>query len=87
MEEKYTWNLTDIFKTKEEFEKEIEKLNEMLNEIKTYQGKLSNSSENIYQCYRNVCGKIYRYAKTRMHKKSSGITKNGRCRLRRYKHI
>ena len=53
MEEKYTWNLTDIFKTKEEFEKEIEKLNEMLNEIKTYQGKLSNSSENIYQCYRN----------------------------------
>ena len=27
MEEKYTWNLTDIFKTKEEFEKEIEKLN------------------------------------------------------------
>ena len=53
MEEKYTWNLTDIFKTKEEFEKEIEKLNKMLNEIKTYQGKLSNSSENIYQCYRN----------------------------------
>ena len=48
MEEKYTWNLTDIFKTKEEFEKEIEKLNKMLNEIKTYQGKLSNSSENIY---------------------------------------
>ena len=53
MEEKYTWNLTDIFKTKEEFEKEIEKLNKILNEIKTYQGKLSNSSENIYQCYRN----------------------------------
>ena len=53
MEEKYTWNLTDIFKTKEEFEKEIEKLNETLNVIKTYQGKLFNSSENIYQCYRN----------------------------------
>ena len=73
MEEKYTWNLTDIFKTKEEFEKEIEKLNEMLNEIKTYQGKLSNSSENIYQCYRNYekaleyYEKIYAYGMLKFH--------------------
>lgn len=73
MEEKYTWNLTDIFKTKEEFEKEIEKLNKMLNEIKTYQGKLSNSSENIYQCYRNYekaleyYEKIYAYGMLKFH--------------------
>ena len=73
MEEKYTWNLTDIFKTKEEFEKEIEKLNKILNEIKTYQGKLSNSSENIYQCYRNYekaleyYEKIYAYGMLKFH--------------------
>lgn len=73
MEEKYTWNLTDIFKTKEEFEKEIEKLNKMLNEIKTYQGKLSNSSENIYQCYRNYekaleyYEKIYAFGMLKFH--------------------
>ena len=73
MEEKYTWNLTDIFKTKEEFEKEIEKLNKMLNEIKAYQGKLSNSSENIYQCYRNYekaleyYEKIYAYWMLKFH--------------------
>ena len=73
MKEKYTWNLTDIFKTKEEFEKEIEKLNKMLNEIKTYQGKLSNSSENIYQCYRNYekaleyYEKIYAYGMLKFH--------------------
>ena len=73
MEEKYTWNLTDIFKTKEEFEKEIEKLNKMLNEIKAYQGKLSNSSENIYQCYRNYekaleyYEKIYAYGMLKFH--------------------
>ena len=73
MKEKYTWNLTDIFKTKEEFEKEIEKLNKMLNEIKTYQGKLSNSSENIYQCYRNYENaleyyeKIYAYGMLKFH--------------------
>ena len=73
MEEKYTWNLTDIFKTKEEFEKEIEKLNKMLNEIKAYQGKVSNSSENIYQCYRNYekaleyYEKIYAYGMLKFH--------------------
>lgn len=73
MEEKYTWNLTDIFKTKEEFEKEIEKLNKMLNEIKTYQGNLSNSSENIYQCYRNYekaleyYEKIYAFGMLKFH--------------------
>ena len=73
MEEKYTWNLTDIFKTKEEFEKEIEKLNETLNVIKTYQGKLFNSSENIYQCYRNYekaleyYEKIYAYGMLKFH--------------------
>ena len=73
MKEKYTWNLTDIFKTKEEFEKEIEKLNKMLNEIKAYQGKLSNSSENIYQCYRNYekaleyYEKIYAYGMLKFH--------------------
>lgn len=73
MKEKYTWNLTDIFKTKEEFEKEIKKLNETLKVIKTYQGKLSNSSENIYQCYRNYekaleyYEKIYAYGMLKFH--------------------
>ena len=54
-------------------EKEIEKLNKMLNEIKTYQGKLFNSSENIYQCYRNYekaleyYEKIYAYGMLKFH--------------------
>ena len=51
MEEKYTWNLTDIFKTKEEFENEIIKLNDKLTEIKKFQGKLAESSNNIFNCY------------------------------------
>lgn len=49
--EKYTWNLTDIFKTKEEFENEILEFKDKLKKIKTYQGKLHESSENIYNCY------------------------------------
>ena len=58
MEEKYTWNLKDIFQTKEEFKNEIENLNSRLNIIKTYQGKLAEGSQNIYECYKNY-EKIY----------------------------
>ena len=73
MEEKYTWNLKDIFKTKEEFEKKIEKLNSRLNVIKTYQGKLANNSQNIYECYKNYekalehYEKIYSYGMLKFH--------------------
>ena len=73
MEEKYTWNLKDIFKTKEEFEKEIEKLNGTLKVIKAYQGKLAESSQNIYECYKNYekaleyCRKIYAYGMLKFH--------------------
>lgn len=51
MDEKYQWDLSGIFKTKEDFEKEINKLQNKLEEIKAYQGKLKLSSENIYHCY------------------------------------
>ncbi len=73
MEEKYTWNLKDIFQTKEEFKKEIENLNSRLNIIKTYQGKLAESSQNIYECYKNYekalehYEKIYAYGMLKFH--------------------
>ena len=52
MDEKYTWNLKDIFKTKEEFlscKKEIE---EKLSKIQEYKGHLGESSDNLYNCYK-----------------------------------
>ena len=51
MQEKYNWNLTDLFKNKEEFEKSIEKMNQDLKEIQKYKGILCNNSENLYNCY------------------------------------
>ena len=33
MQEKYTWNLKDIFETEEDFENEIKKLNENLKNV------------------------------------------------------
>lgn len=47
----YMWDLTDIFKTKEDFEKEITEVTSKLDQIKEYQGKLNESSGNIFKCY------------------------------------
>ena len=73
MEEKYTWNLTDIFKTNDDFENEIKNLNNKLEEIKGYQGKLKDSAENIYECYNlyekalEYYRKIYAYGMLKFH--------------------
>lgn len=73
MQEKYTWNLTDIFQTKEDLENEMKKLNNTLEKIKTYQGKLFQNSQNIYECYKNYetalehYEKIYAYGMLKFH--------------------
>lgn len=73
MDKKYQWDITDIFKTKEDFEKEILILQNTLEQIKLYQGKLSESSENIYECYKlyekalEHYEKIYAYGMLQFH--------------------
>ena len=52
MEKQYNWNLKDIFKNIEEFNKEKQEIQNILKEIKTYQGKLCDTSDNLYNCYR-----------------------------------
>lgn len=52
MKEKYNWNLEDIFKNKEEFKKEKNEISEILKKIKTYQGILCSTSDNLYNCYK-----------------------------------
>lgn len=49
---KYNWNLKDIFKNEEEFNKEKNEIKEILEKIKTHQGKLCDTSDNLYNCYR-----------------------------------
>ena len=88
MEEKYTWDLTDIFKTEDEFEEEVRKLQEKLEQIKGYQGKLKVSSENIYNCYNlyekalENYEKIYGYGMLKFHldmSESNNIKLYKRC--------
>lgn len=50
-EQKYNWNLQDIFKNIEEFNTEKQEIQNILKEIKTYKGKLCNTSDNLYNCY------------------------------------
>ena len=52
MENKYNWNLKDIYKTEEEFQDEKNLIQNKLKEIEKYKGNLSKSSENIYNCYK-----------------------------------
>lgn len=51
MKQKYEWNLKEIFENKEEFRKTKESMEQDLNKIKTYQGKLCETSENLYEAY------------------------------------
>ncbi len=51
MNSKYEWNLEEIFKNKEEFEQTKTSLRSDLSQIKTYEGKLCESSKNLYEAY------------------------------------
>lgn len=51
-EEKYNWNLTDIFKNKEEFEETKQAIFNDLEKIKQKQGHLCDSAENLYNTYK-----------------------------------
>ena len=51
IEEKYTWNLTDIFKDDAEFYNKIAELKQELKEIEKFKGILCDTKENLYNCY------------------------------------
>ena len=73
MNEKYNWNLKDIFVCHEDFDNCKTNLNELLNNIAKYQGKLSESSKNLQECYAlyekalEIFEKIYAYGMLTYH--------------------
>lgn len=74
MENKFEWKFTDIYKTKEDYKEDIKKVKEKLEEIVQYKGKLKDSSEKIYKCYKifeeivEMDCKIYAYGMLQYHK-------------------
>lgn len=73
MKEKYNWNLQDIFENEEQFKKEKGEIADILEKIKTYQGILCNTSENLYNCYKlyeqalEKFEKVYAYGMLKYH--------------------
>lgn len=73
MEEKYNWNLKDIFENEEQFKKEKSKITDILEKIKAYQGILCNTSDNLYNCYKlyeqalEKFEKVYAYGMLKYH--------------------
>lgn len=49
---KYDWDLTELFKNKEDFYRAINIVSEKIETIKKYKGVLCNSSDNLYNCYK-----------------------------------
>ena len=73
MEEKYNWNLQDIFENEEQFKKEKNGIISILEKIKAYQGILCNTSDNLYNCYKlyeqalEKFEKVYAYGMLKYH--------------------
>lgn len=69
IEEKYKWNLKDLYSSDDVWEKDIEKVNKLIEKSKDYAGKLASSSEIMYACFetRNelniIIAKLFQYAR------------------------
>ena len=48
IEEKYKWDLTTIYKSDEEFNKELKSVKEKIEKVINYKGNIVNSSKNLY---------------------------------------
>ena len=73
MEEKYNWNLKDIYKNEEDFNLDGTKIEENLKKLREYKGKLGKSASNLYECYNlyektlEIYEKVYGYGMLNYH--------------------
>ena len=73
MEEKYTWNLKEIFEDESKLEWAIGELYSYIEELKKYKGTLANGVDEVYGCYKALekalewHEKIYVYAMMKYH--------------------
>ena len=79
MEEKYIWDLTHIYNSKEDVYKSIEEAYNLLEKIKVYKGKLKDNNDNIFNVFsiyeKILCliEKIYGYAMLEFHRDMSNL--------------
>lgn len=77
MENKFDWNLKEIFESEDKFEECVNELYKYLGEIKNSKGKLNDSVDELYKCYKNLekalelHEKLYGYAMLKYHQDMS----------------
>ena len=52
IDDKYSWNLEDLYNNQKEFYDEMSNVKENLKQIETYKGILCDSTDNLYKCYK-----------------------------------
>ena len=52
MEEKYQWNLKEIFENEDEYNKTKDSFYKILEEISKYEGSVCKSANNLYNVYK-----------------------------------
>jgi len=73
MNNKYEWDLTEIFKNEQEFDKSKNELYKILDEIAKFQGKLCMSANNLFTVYKlyekanELYEKLYGYGMLKYH--------------------
>ena len=77
IDSKYKWNLEKIYKNNKDFENELENISKKIENIKSYQGKILDSSDNLYNLFEEmnsydmVLARLYVYAKMRLDEDAS----------------
>ena len=72
-EEKYNWNLQDLFKSESEFKQAKNEIEDNLKKIGDYKGILCDTAENLYNCYLiyektlELFDKVYSYGMFKYH--------------------
>lgn len=79
----YKWAIEDLYKSDEEWERDYNKVLEMAEKIKAYQGKLEQSAEKLYEFMekfeemQKLSEKVYVYANQKLHENTGNGTYQG----------
>ena len=73
IDSRYKWNIDEMYNNKESLENDINKVEDLITELKSYKGKLSKGKDNLYQVLKmsedasRILEKLYVYTHMKMH--------------------
>ena len=73
IEDKFKWNIDTMYQSNESIKDDIDKVNSIIEELKSYKGKISSSKENLYKVLSNsekasrILQNLYVYTHMKQH--------------------